>query len=109
MKSPDPISVMLADAWVGRYASGPREETATERLVRTIREDRTVALDRALTNLGRGVEAYEADVQVFRADPNMHLRYLDARDEALARHGEELGWEPEPVPDPNPDEDGEQA
>lgn len=44
----------------------------------------------------------------------MHLRYLDAFDEALALHGDELGWEPEPDPEPDPDQspdndEGEQA
>lgn len=113
MSKPDPISVMLAEGFIARYGTGPKEETATEWLARTTRETRAVALDRALANLGRGVEAHQADIDVFRADPHMNLRYLDARDEALARHGDVLGWEPEPAPDPDPDQtpndEGEQA
>lgn len=108
MTQSDPISVMLADGYIARHGSGPKPETATEQLVRTIREARVVALDRALANLGRGVEAHEADIAVFRADPHMHLRYLDARDEALALHGDALAWEPEPAPEPDPDDEGEQ-
>lgn len=101
MTRPDPISVMLADGYVARHATGPKFETASELATRLIGEARTVALDRALANLGRGVEAQQADIDVFQGDPAMHLRYLDARDEALALHGEELGWEPEPQPEPD--------
>ncbi len=101
---PDPISVMLADGWVSRHSTAPTQETATELGMRLVREARTVALDRALANLGRGVEAHEVDVELFRGDPHMHLRYLDARDDALAQHGDELAWEPEPEPD-----EGEEA
>lgn len=107
MTRPDPISVMLADGYIARYGTGPKEETAAEWLARATREARTVALDRALANLGRGVEAHQTDIDVFRPDPHMNLRYLDARDEALALHGDMLRWEPEPEPDP--DDEGEQA
>lgn len=105
MSQPDPISAMLADAWVARYGTGPKEETAIEWLARATREARTVALDHALANLGRGVHAHQADIDVFRADPHMHLRYLDAFDEARALHGDELAWEPEPAPEPEPESD----
>lgn len=100
MTRPDPISVMLADGYVARHATGPKVETAAELGTRLIGEARAVALDRALANLGRGVEARQADIDVFQGDPAMHLRYLDARDEALVVHGGELGWEPEPEPEP---------
>lgn len=101
MTRPDPISVMLADGYVARHATGPKVETAAELGTRLVGEARTVALDRALANLGRGVEALQADIDVFQGDPAMHLRYLDARDEALVVHGGELGWESEPEPEPD--------
>jgi hypothetical protein len=96
---------MLADAYMARYATAPTQETAAELGTRLVRKARTVALDRALANLGRGVEAHEVDVELFRGDPHMHLRYLDARDEALGQHGDELAWEPEPAPEPEPESD----
>lgn len=104
MRRPDPISVLLAEGFIARHATGPKQETAHELADRLVREARTVALDRALANLGRGVEAHEADLEVFRGDPHMHLRYLDARDEALALHGDELAWEPEPQPEDEGDQ-----
>ena len=106
----DPLASLWADAYVARHATGPRQETAAELAARLVGEARTVALDRALANLGRGVEAHQADIDVFRGSAAMHLRYLDARDEALALHGGELGWEPEPAdPDQSPDDEGELA
>jgi hypothetical protein len=92
---------MLADGYVARHATVPKVETAAELGARLVGEARIVALDRALANLGRGVEALQADIDVFQDDPAMHLRYLDAREEALALHGEVLGWEPEPEPEPD--------
>ena len=105
MTRPDPISALLADSYIARHGSGPKGETAAELGARLVGEARVVALDRALANLGRGVEARQADIDVFQGDPHMNLRYLDARDEALARHGDTLTWQPEP--DPEPDEGGE--
>lgn len=105
MKEPDPISVMLADGWVARHSTRPKVETAEELLARLVRETRTEALDRALANLGKGIHAREADIVLFRGDPHMHLRYLDAFDDAVALHGEAMAWEPEP----DPDDEGEQA
>ncbi len=104
---------MLADGYVARHGTSPKRETAAELGARLVREARTVALDRALANLSRGVHAHQADIDLFEGDPRMHLRYLDAFDEALALHGDELGWEPEPDPEPDPDQspddEGEQA
>lgn len=96
----DPIATMLADAWVARHAPGQKEESATEWLVRTTSEARQAAHDRALSGLKRGYEARQADIDVFAPDANLHLRYLDARDDALAHYGEELTWQPEPEPEP---------
>lgn len=107
MTRSDPISVMLADGYVARHATGPKVETAAELGTRLVGEARTVALDRALANLGRGVEALQADIDVFQGDPHMNLRYLNARDEALALHGDELAWEPEL--EAEPDADGQQT
>lgn len=101
----DPLAALWADAYIARHATGPKAETAEELGASLVEEARTVALDRALANLGRGVEAHQVDIDLFRGSPAMHLRYLDARDEALARHGEELGWEP--APDPEPEDEGE--
>lgn len=109
MSKPDPIAVMLADGYIAQYGTGPKTETAAELGARLVREARAEALARALGNLGRGVEAHEVDVELFRGDPHMNLRYLDARDEALARHGDVLAWEPEPAPEPSPDDEGEQV
>lgn len=102
---------MPADGWVARHAAAPREETATEWLARTTREARLAALDRALFDLKRGYEAWQADIDVFAPDGPLHLRYLDARDEALGLYGEELAWQPEPdpAPDPFPDDEGDEA
>lgn len=98
----DSIATMLADGWVARHGTGSKQETATEWLVRTTREARQAALDRALFDLKRGYEARQADIDVFAPDGPMHLRYLDARDEALGIYGEELAWQPEPDPEPDP-------
>lgn len=106
----DPLATLWADAYVARHATGPKQETAAELADRLVGEVRTVALDRALANLSRGIEAHRADIDLFQGNPAMHLRYLDARDEALALHGDELGWEPEPAdPDQSPVDEGEQA
>jgi len=106
----DPLAALWADAYVARHSTGPRQESAAELGARLVREARTVALDRALANLSRGVEARQGDIDVFNGDPHMNLRYLDARDEALALHGGELGWELEPAdPDQSTENEGEQA
>lgn len=107
MTRPDPISVLLADSYIARHGSGPKGETAAELGARLVGEARAEALDRALANLGRGVEPSQADIDLFQGDPHMNLRYLDARDEALALYGDELAWEPEP--EPEPDADGQQT
>ena len=99
----DPFSAMLADGWVARHGTGPREETAHELAERLVREARTKALDRALSDLSRGFEPHQVDLDLFNGDPHMNLRYLDARDEALGRYGEELAWQP--APDPCPEDE----
>lgn len=96
MTRPDPISTMLADGYMARHGTGPKEETAAELGARLVREARTVALDRALSDLANGREARQRDIDLFNGDPHMNLRYLDARDEALALHGGDLVWQPEP-------------
>lgn len=95
----DPFSAMLADGWVARHGTGPSEETAHELAERLVREARTKALDRALGDLSRGFEPHQVDLDLFNGDPHMNLRYLDARDEALALH-DDLEWQrDEPGPD----------
>lgn len=99
----DPISRLLADAWVEKYGTGPKEETADELATRLVRESRTEMLDRVLADLQRGYDARPADKALFEGDPHMNLRYLDARDEAVARYGDDLVWQPD---EPDPDCEG---
>lgn len=99
------LASLWADAYIARHATGPKMETAHELAARLVREARTVALDRAISDLANGCEARQCDIDLFNGDPHMNLRYLDARDEALARHGDTLTWQPEP--DPEPDEGAE--
>lgn len=96
---------MLADGWVARHDTGPKPETAHELASRLVKEARAKALARALGDLSRGFEPHQVDLDLFNSDPHMNLRYLDARDEALALHGDDLTWQPEP--DPEPDEGAE--
>lgn len=100
----DAISRLLADGWVAKYGTKPKEETADELATRLVRESRTKALDRALADLKRGLEARPADKELFGSDPHMNLRYLDARDEALLLHDDELAIQPD-----EPDPDGEEG
>lgn len=92
----DPLAALWADAWVARYSPAPRPETADELAKRLVGEARTAALDRALADLAQGREARQSEIDVFQGDPHLHLRYLDARDEALARHDGDLVWQGEP-------------
>ncbi|OCC24870.1 hypothetical protein MB02_05270 [Croceicoccus estronivorus] len=100
----DPISRLLADAWVGKHSTGAKEETADELGMRLVKEARTKALDRALGDLSRGHEPRQSDLDVFNGDPRMNLQYLDARDEAVARYGGDLVWQPDA---PDLDDEGE--
>lgn len=100
----DPISALLADAWVDKYSTGPKPETAADLGARLVREARTKALDRALGDLTRGLEARPRDKELFGGDPYMNLRYLDARDEALLLHDDELEIQRD---EPDPDDEGE--
>lgn len=59
---------------------------------------------RALGDLTRGLEARPSDKELFGGDPHMNLRYWDARDEAVARYGNELAWQPD---EHSPDGEGE--
>ncbi len=94
--SGDPIARLLADLWVERHK---RAETDVERLDREEREAaaregeaaRQAAFSRALDALGQGNEPLRADIALFRADPDLHLEYLDAWDAATAQHGH-LSW-----------------
>jgi hypothetical protein len=89
---PEPIARLWADAYVARH--GPAQpETALEWAARDARERRAAALERCLADLSRGYEPRETDIAPLRAEPDAHLRYLDARDEALALHGGELAWD----------------
>ncbi len=88
----DTISRLLADGWVAKYGTGPKPETANELATRLVREARTEALDRALGDLSQGYEPRQTDLDLFNGDPHMNLRYHDARDEALARYGDDLEW-----------------
>jgi hypothetical protein len=88
----DPIAAMLADAYVARHCSAP-PETALDMAARLGKEVRAAASERALTALRRGYEAHQSDIDLFGSDPALHLRYLDARDEALALFGGELRWQ----------------
>lgn len=101
----DVLASLWADAYVERHSTGPKPETAAELDARLVREARSVALDRALSDLGNGREARQCDLDTFNGDPHMNLRYLDARDEALARHGDDLVWQPDPEPEPDGEED----
>lgn|GEM_PF-4302856 len=101
----DPISAMLADGWVEKYGTAPKQETAAELGARLIREARTKALDRALADLTRGLEARPRDKGLFGGDPYMNLRYLDARDEAVVRFDDELEIQSD---EPDPDDEGEE-
>lgn len=101
----DTISAILADGWVAKYGTAPKQETAAELGARLVRESRTKALDRALGDLTRGLEARPHDKELFGGDPHMNLRYLDARDEALARHGDELEIQPD---EPDPEDEGDE-
>lgn len=103
----DVISRLLADGWVEKYGTAPKPETADELAARLVREARTEALDRALGDLSQGYEPRQADLDLFNGDPHMNLRYHDARDEALARYGDELEWRPEPEPEPDDEGEGE--
>lgn len=100
----DAISRMLADGWVEKYGTAPKQETADELATRLVREARSKALDRALGDLSQGYEPRQTDLDLFNGDPHLNLRYHDARDEALARYGDELEWRP-PAPEPE-EEDG---
>jgi hypothetical protein len=100
----DPISALLADAWVDKYGTGPKQEAAAELGARLVREARTKALDRALVDLTRGLEARSRDKELFGGDPHMNLRYLDARDEALLLHDDELEIQRDEA---DPDDEGE--
>ena len=102
----DRISELLADAWVEKYGTAPKQETADELAARLVKEARAKALDRALGDLSRGLEARPSDKELFGGDPHMNLRYWDARDEAVARYGDELAWQPE---EHSPDNGGEVA
>ena len=83
-----------------KYSTTPKEETATEWLDRTKDDPRSKALYRALDDLAEGREPRQSDLDVFNGDPRMNLQYLDARDEAVARYGDDLVWQSnEPVPD----------
>lgn len=101
----DPISAMLADGWVERYGSQSKQETADELAARLVREARTEALDRALADLRNGREPRQSDLDVFNGEPTMNLRYHDARDEALALHGDDLEWQRD---EPDPDDEGDE-
>lgn len=100
----DPISRLLADAWVEKHSTGPKEETATERLDRTKDDPRSKALYRALDDLAEGREPRQSDLDLFNGDPRMNLQYHDARDEAVARYGDDLVWQAD---EPDTDDDGE--
>lgn len=103
----DPISAILADGWLERYGSQPKQETADELAARLVREARTGALDRALADLRNGREPRQSDLDLFNGEPTMNLRYHDARDEALALHGGDLEWQRD-EPDPDDEDGGEQ-
>jgi len=87
----DPIARILADAYLAKYAR-PAPETADEWLMRESAAQRERTLARVIAALRRGCEPPEADIAMLRPDPEKHLAYLDARDEALALHGGELSW-----------------
>ena len=95
--SGDPIARLLADIWVEQHK---RPETDVERLDREEREvtaregeaGRQAAFSRALDALEQGSEALRADIALFCSDPDLHLEYLDAYDDALAQHGGHLSW-----------------
>jgi len=89
----DPISRLLADAWVEKYSTPPKEETATEWLDRTKDDPRCKALYRALDDLAEGREPRQSDLDAFNGDPYLNLQYYDARDEAVARYGDDLVWQ----------------
>ena len=103
----DRISELLAEAWVEKYGTAPKPETADELAVRLVKEARAKALDRALGDLSRGIEARPSDKELFGGDPHMNLRYWDARDEAVVRYGDELAWQSD-EPDPEDEEGDEQ-
>jgi len=87
----NPIARILADAYLAKYAK-PAPETANDWLTRETATERERTLARVLAALRRGCEPPDADIAMLRPDPDKHLAYLDARDEALALHGGELSW-----------------
>jgi hypothetical protein len=101
----DAISRLLADAYVARHATpATGHSPALEEAARFAADTRAAALERVLADLRRGVEPRDADVDPLWADPAAHLRYLDARDEALALHGGRLRWDRGPRPGDTDDE-----